>query len=62
MQDAACAGKQRFRDANEALRIAKLASRRKDTRPNAYKCRYCEGWHIGETMRTRRPEGAHKEK
>ena len=42
-----CHGKQRFANANEARQVARAMSRRKDTSPSAYKCSFCNGWHVG---------------
>lgn len=55
MQDLiVCQGKQRFRDADEAKRVARAAARRKESHPTAYRCPVCQGWHIGESLKKRK--------
>lgn len=45
---AGCTGKERFRSWTAAERIATRRNRIKDaTRLTAYRCRFCQGFHIG---------------
>jgi hypothetical protein len=51
--DLACIGKVRFspHDQHRAKEIAQRMSQRKRTKITAFRCPYCEGWHVGSDLR-----------
>lgn len=45
----ACDGKQAFKTASAANKVAKLSAGRKSVAMNAYKCSHCKQFHIGNS-------------
>ncbi|MDE2107341.1 MAG: hypothetical protein KGL39_59645 [Patescibacteria group bacterium] len=46
-----CAGKEAFESFERAEQTARMIARRRKQKINAYRCRYCRGFHVGSTIR-----------
>lgn len=46
-----CDGKVHYPDEHAAKGSAKLMHKRHHKQFDTYKCRYCDGWHVGSTQR-----------
>lgn len=49
-RDYMCAGKSRFDSFRHAKRIAHRSAKGHAARVVPYRCRYCQGWHIGNNI------------
>lgn len=47
LNDTQCTGKHRFDDATLAKKIARLSASRNNDKISAYRCQFCNGWHVG---------------
>jgi hypothetical protein len=45
-----CEGKIRFDDIKRAMKTAKLSRQRRNSHANAYYCKFCRGYHIGNSL------------
>jgi hypothetical protein len=51
---AGCAGKERFEGPEAARKVARRMNA-KGVGVNAYRCQFCQGWHIGALYKGKRP-------
>lgn len=49
-----CDGKHRFDSMPLAKKVASKQNQRKDTQISAYRCGFCNGWHVGQHIKKSR--------